>query len=83
MVTLRRSVSKEDLQPGEYLQVKDEEIICHYKCPKCGLLTKIARSNHTINIFGLLTPLVTCPHKCTFSEQIQLDEWVPEAKGSA
>jgi C4-type Zn-finger protein len=82
MVVLKKGFKLSALNQGEYIQAKGEDL-CNYKCPKCGNLAKISKQNHQVDYFGTLTPAVMCPHMCNFNDRIQLDEWVPEAKGSA
>lgn len=83
MTSLKRKPSTKELEAGEYTAVLDHDTWCYCKCPKCGKLTKIIRTHHDINYLGELYPKVTCPYKCGFSGDMMLEEWIPEAKGSA
>lgn len=78
-----------ELRPGDYYRVVNEDVWVLYKCPKCGFVTSIGRSKHYVHYDGAVSPAVNCPHKvggggkCSFSEEINLEGWIPEAKGFA
>lgn len=79
---------KSRLYIGEYFQVKSQDLWAAYKCPSCGGVTSLSKMYHDVDYNGLVYPAVKCPHKigvdkCTFSDTVTLEEWVPEAKGSA
>lgn len=83
-----KSIEKNRLYTGEYFQVNNLEVWAMYKCPSCGALTTLGKRYHDVDYNGLVSPAVRCPHKngdnkCVFSDLLALEEWVPEAKGSA
>ena len=88
---LKRSVEIEakKLRPGEYIQYKHTDVWALFKCPQCGFVTSLSRKNHAVYYDGTVTPNVSCPHKlsagakCEFSQDLTLDNWLPEAKGTA
>lgn len=83
-----KSIEKDKLYLGEYYQVVNQDMWAVYKCPACGGVTTLGKKFHDVNYNGLVHPAVRCPHKvgadkCSFSDFLTLEEWVPEAKGSA
>lgn len=71
------------------MAILNKETWTMYKCPACGFVTSISREHHDVKYTGEVWPAVTCPHKtgsgnkCKFEELVSLEDWVPEAKGSA
>ncbi len=91
MTVLKRSteIEAKKLRPGEYIQYKHLELWVLYKCPKCGLVTTLGKKYHDVDYAGSVLPAAHCPHKlgggsrCTFTDSLTLDGWLPETKGSA
>jgi len=71
------------------MAVLNKETWTLYKCPSCGFVTSLSKTHHSVDYDGQVWPAITCPHKtgsgnqCMFEELISLEDWVPEAKGSA
>jgi len=91
MTSFKRSpeLDVKKLRPGEYIQYKHIDVWALYKCPRCGFVTSLGKKVHDVYYDGTVTPAAACPHalgsgtRCAFSDSITLEEWIPEAKGSA
>lgn len=85
----RQSVPQEELNPGEYMQTyrgKGYGDLFHVvlKCPSCNALIGVGRRTHTIDLDGNADIYCSCPMKpCVFSALFFMNDWVPEAEGSA
>lgn len=85
----RNALTDAELKPGEYRQLKKgqsygDQAWGAWRCPQCNRLSSIGRKIHAVNYTGHITPLSNCPHPgCGFSEDVTLEDWIPEAQGSA
>jgi len=77
------------LRPGEYMQVlktfvHGSRVCAILRCPMCGELSSVGRLEHDVDHEGCIYPMNVCPHApCKFSNWVQLENWIPEAKGKA
>ena len=89
MKTLRRRTGASDaeLDRGNYRQLTRTELNGDWasatlSCPGCGAKSALDRKVHKVDAFGRVEPGIHCP-TCDYGDTVELEDWEPEAKGTA
>lgn len=86
MANRNQDAAIDQLSPGEYKQLDRRKgrgdiawaMSC---CDHCGLVSLVMREIHYVNALGIVTPRVVC--RCGAHTSLELDDWMPEARGLA